>query len=76
MVPSSGATCRRDPYFGFQVPEALPGIDNRLLDPIQTWPDADSYHATACKLVDLFIENFHQFEVSSGEFSQYGPKRT
>jgi len=70
------ANFRRDPYFGFQVPTALPGIESRLLDPAGTWPDTAAYHATARRLVDLFIANFKQFEGTSGEFSQYGPQRT
>ena len=51
----------KDPNFGFEVPVAVPGVDNSILDPRSTWADKDEYDRTAAKLVDLFIENFAQF---------------
>lgn len=56
------AEFRRDPFFGFEVPVAVPGIDPQILDPRATWPDPAQYDATAAKLVSMFIENFRQFE--------------
>ncbi len=56
------AEFRRDPYFGFEVPVAVPGVDSAILDPRETWPDKADYDATAEKLVDQFVENFAQFE--------------
>ena len=53
---------RKDPNFGFEVPVAVPGVDSSILDPRSTWADKDEYDRTAAKLVDLFIENFAQFE--------------
>ena len=53
---------RKDPTFGFQVPVSVAGVDSTILDPRQTWPDKAEYDATAAKLVDLFVENFAQFE--------------
>ena len=53
---------RRDPNFGFEVPVAVPGVDSSILDPRSTWADKEEYDRTAAKLVDLFIENFAQFE--------------
>jgi phosphoenolpyruvate carboxykinase (ATP) len=41
---------------------AVPNVDPRLLDPRSTWPDPDAYDAVARKLVQMFIENFAQFE--------------
>lgn len=55
------ATFRKDPNFGFDVPVEMPGITN-ILDPRSTWDDKAEYDRTAAKLVDLFIENFAQFE--------------
>lgn len=52
---------RQDPLFGFAVPVAIPGIEPRLLDPRQTWPDGDAYDAQATKLVGLFRKNFEKF---------------
>ncbi len=58
----AAAEFRVDPYFGFDVPVAVPGVDTAILDPRQTWPDKADYDATAEKLVDQFVENFAQFE--------------
>ncbi len=52
---------RKDPYFGFEVPVAVPGVDTGILDPRSTWADQGEYDRTAAKLVDLFIDNFGQF---------------
>ena len=43
-------------------PLAEGGIDQTLLDPRATWADKDEYDRTAQKLVQLFIDNFTQFD--------------
>ena len=53
---------RLDPNFGFEVPVAVPGVDSAILDPRSTWADKEDYDRTAQKLVQLFIDNFAQFE--------------
>jgi phosphoenolpyruvate carboxykinase (ATP) len=58
---------RKDPNFGFDVPVFVPalaeaGIDQTILDPRSTWADPSEYDATARRLVQLFTENFAQFE--------------
>jgi len=55
------AEFRTDPYFGFAVPVAVPGVDTAMLDPRETWADKNDYDATAVRLVDQFVENFAQF---------------
>jgi len=52
---------RKDPNFGFEVPVSVPGVDNSILDPRNTWSNPAEYDAMAAKLVDLFVENFAQF---------------
>ncbi|WP_120718025.1 phosphoenolpyruvate carboxykinase [Tsuneonella amylolytica] len=53
---------RKDPNFGFEVPVSVPGVDENLLDPRAAWKDQDEYDRTAHKLVQLFVDNFAQFE--------------
>lgn len=52
---------RKDPNFGFEVPVSVPGVDDALLDPRQTWADGDAYDAQAAKLVQMFSDNFAQY---------------
>ncbi len=52
---------RKDPNFGFDVPAAVDGIDNRLLDPRSTWDDPEAYDRQAAKLVQMFADNFAQY---------------
>ncbi|KQM65980.1 phosphoenolpyruvate carboxykinase [ATP] [Sphingomonas sp. Leaf17] len=70
------ATFRTDPNFGFQVPVAVPGVDSAILDPRSTWSDTEAYDATAAKLVDLFVENFAQFETHVDEGVREAAPRT
>ena len=52
---------RKDPKFGFDVPVHVPGVDDTLLDPRQTWADKAAYDAQAKKLVEMFCNNFAQY---------------
>ena len=56
------APTRRDPFFGFEVPLAVAGVDAKILDPRATWADAKAYDEQARKLVDMFATNFAKFE--------------
>jgi phosphoenolpyruvate carboxykinase (ATP) len=68
---------RKDPSFGFDVPVAVPGVDNSILDPRSTWADTEDYDRTAAKLVDLFVENFAEFAAHVDEgVRQSGPQVT
>ncbi len=63
---------REDANFGFEVPVNVPvlsnaEIDQTILDPRSTWADKGEYDATAAKLVQLFIDNFAEFEAHVDE---------
>lgn len=55
------ADMRFDPLFGFEVPLSVPGVDDSLLDPRQTWANPDDYDAQSSRLVQLFRDNFRKF---------------
>jgi phosphoenolpyruvate carboxykinase (ATP) len=48
---------RKDRLFGFNIPVAVPGIDQSLLDPQATWLDGISYQHAAQKLGSLLEHN-------------------
>ena len=53
---------RTDPYFGFDVPTSVQGVEPDLLNPIKTWKDKAEFEASARKLVAMFQENFRAFD--------------
>jgi len=56
------AQFRKDPNFGFEVPASVHGVDDQLLDPRSTWADGGAYDLQAAKLVQMFSDNFAQYE--------------
>ena len=66
---------RTDDVFGFHVPESVPGVDKRLLDPRSTWRDPEAYDAQAAKLAQMFADNFAKFgDAVAPEVSAAGPQ--
>ncbi|WP_209347100.1 phosphoenolpyruvate carboxykinase [Pontixanthobacter sp. CEM42] len=63
----NNAEFRKDPNFGFEVPVTVAGVDTAILDPRSTWADAEEYDQTAQKLVQLFVDNFAEFEAHVDE---------
>ena len=55
------AKFRKDPNFGFEVPVAVDGVADILLDPRRTWDNPESYDRQADKLVEMFATNFEQY---------------
>jgi phosphoenolpyruvate carboxykinase (ATP) len=53
---------RRDPVFGFDVPTAVPGVPDDVLDPRGTWADPAAFDAQSTKLAAMFNDNFRRFE--------------
>ena len=49
------------PYFNFEVPTELPGVDPAILDPRDTYADAAEWNAKAEDLAGRFIKNFEKY---------------
>lgn len=68
------ATYRTDPIFGFEVPEALDGVDAQMLNPRESWADKDAYDQTANNLAGLFKDNFEsKMGAYAAEYTKFGP---
>jgi phosphoenolpyruvate carboxykinase (ATP) len=69
------APMRRDPVFGFEVPTAVPGVPDAVLDPRATWADGAAFDAQSAKLAAMFQANFRRFEPQVPEaVRQAGPR--
>ncbi|MGV7030317.1 phosphoenolpyruvate carboxykinase [Methylobacterium symbioticum] len=70
----SKAEFRRDPYFGFAVPVAVPGVEPHILTPVKTWANKGAFVETAARLVQMFEDNFKRFETHvDADVRQAGP---
>ena len=55
------STFRKDPIFGFEVPNTCAGVDAKLLSPRELWADKDAYDAEYAALGARFKQSFEQF---------------
>ena len=49
------------PFFNLAVPKAIKGVDSKLLNQRNLWPDAAAWDAAAKSLSEKFINNFSNF---------------
>ena len=56
------AETKKIPFFNFEVPTALPGVDTNILDPRNTYADASEWEVKAKDLAGRFIKNFAKYE--------------
>ena len=56
------APTKKIPYFNFEVPTELPGVDSKILDPRDTYANASEWETKAQDLADRFIKNFKKYE--------------
>ena len=49
------------PYFNFEVPTELPGVETNILDPRNTYADAAEWEVKAKDLAGRFIKNFAKY---------------
>ncbi len=68
-----GVNFKPHPIFQVLVPEAVPGVPNRILDPQNTWNDSEAYEQQAKELARRFRENFEQFTNARPEIVAAGP---
>lgn len=72
----TSASTKKIPYFDFEVPTELPGVDTKILDPRDTYASASEWDAKAKDLAGRFIKNFAKYEGSKAgkELVAAGPK--
>ena len=56
------APTKKIPYFNFEVPTELPGVDPKILDPRDTYADASEWETKAKDLASRFQKNFVKYE--------------
>ena len=56
------ASTKKIPYFNFEVPTELEGVDTGILDPRDTYADASEWEKKAVDLAGRFIKNFAKYE--------------
>ena len=56
------ASTKKIPYFNFEVPTELPGVDTNILDPRNTYADASEWETKAKDLAQRFVKNFAKYE--------------
>jgi phosphoenolpyruvate carboxykinase (ATP) len=70
------APTKKIPYFNFEVPTELPGVDSGILDPRDTYADASEWDAKAKDLAERFVKNFKKYESNEAgkKLVEAGPK--
>ena len=58
------APTKKIPYFDFEVPTELPGVDTGILDPRDTYADAAQWEEKAKDLAQRFVKNFKKYETN------------
>lgn len=58
----ANAPMKNLPYFNFEIPTELPGVDPKILDPRDTYADASEWETKAVDLAQRFVKNFAKYE--------------
>lgn len=56
------APTKKIPFFDFEVPTELPGVNPAILDPRDTYSDSEEWNKKAKDLAERFIKNFVKYE--------------
>ena len=70
------APTKKIPFFDFEVPTKLEGVDTGILDPRDTYAKAEEWEVKAKDLAARFIKNFKKYETNSAgkALVKAGPK--
>ncbi len=60
----NSAPTKKIPFFDFEVPTELPGVDPKILDPRDTYADPSVWEEKAKDLAGRFIKNFVKYETN------------
>ncbi|AWL10633.1 Phosphoenolpyruvate carboxykinase (ATP) [Saliniradius amylolyticus] len=69
----AGVPTRHLEQLNLDIPESVPGVDDKLLDPRNTWADQAQYDEYARKLAEDFQKNFAKYDVADN-IRNAGPK--
>ena len=72
----NSAPTKTIPYFNFEVPTALPGVDPKILDPRDTYAEASIWEEKAKDLASRFEKNFVKYTTNDAgkALVKAGPK--
>jgi len=56
------APMKKLPFFNFDIPTELPGVDSKILDPRDTYANASEWETKAKDLSQRFVKNFSKYE--------------
>lgn len=59
--------------FKVLIPETVPDVPQAILNPKNTWTDAEAYDKQARKLAQLFIDNFQKFDCQNTDIIEAQP---
>jgi phosphoenolpyruvate carboxykinase (ATP) len=63
-----------DPIFNVLVPQSCPEVPDEILNPKNTWKNAEEYEKLAHQLAERFAENFKKFKNVSEDIAGAGPR--
>ncbi len=64
-----------EPFFNLEIPKTCEGVPSEVLNPKHTWKDKNAYDKMAKQLVEMFVNNFKEYETgTSKEIISAGPK--
>ncbi len=66
---------KKDPVFGFEVPQECEGVPEQVLEPSGSWSDKAYYKQKYRELATRFVENFKKYEEGcTPDVKQAGPR--